>query len=235
MARALAVHARYSERLSRVAVIVDLSSRHSLDFAEAFSREFHVRRGRVMEEITFHPGDADLGSLLDRAAEEDVEGVLIMASHDDVLRMVEGSRSPEAAELVLLGAAEWEGAALEAALANHPGGGWRVSHFHPGEAQAEADGSAAVVAFVAVYEEEFGKPPSDIAALTYDTTRAVLSVFDPRADGSEMAERLRKIQYFVGVTGTVHMDAGGRPRGKSFVLEQLHESPGSAFFQRLGD
>ena len=235
MARALAVHARYSERLSRVAVIVDLSNRHSLDFADAFSREFHVRRGRVMGEITFHPGDPDLGTLLDRASEQDVQGVLIMASHDDVLRMVEGDHSPEAAQLVLLGAAEWEGPALEAALADHPGGAWRVSHFHPDEARAETDGAAVVAAFVAAYEEECGKPPSDIAALTYDATRAVLSVFDPSADGSEMAERLRRIQYFVGVTGTVHMDAGGRPRGKSFVLEQSRESIGSAFFQRLGD
>jgi branched-chain amino acid transport system substrate-binding protein len=235
MASELAVHARYALRLSRLAVIVDLSDRHALGFAESFSREFSVRRGRVVGELTFHPGDLDQATLLDRAAQWDVEGVLIMASHDDVLTMLEGARTPAADHLVLLGATDWEGPDLEAALVARAGGAWRVSHYHPDEALGAGDGAAALADFVAEYEKLHGEPPSDIAALTYDAARAVLSVFDPGLDGSEMAEQLRGIQYFVGITGTVHMDAGGRPRGKTFVLEQLRDPDRSAFFQRLGD
>lgn len=251
MARELAVHARYALRLSRVAVIVDLADRHALGFAEAFSREFHVRRGRVMGELTFHSGDPDESTLLDRAAEWNVQGALVMASHDDVLIMVEGASSPAASQLVLLGTADWEGTGLEAGLAGRPGGAWRISHYHPDEALAgtatgtatgiapgiapDSDEASAAAGFLVAYEKRRGERPSGIAALTYDATRAVLSVFDPEADGSEMAERLRDIQYFVGLTGTVHMDAGGRPRGKTFVLEQLRDSDRFAFFQRLGD
>ncbi len=244
MARELATHARYALRLSRVAVVVDLASRHALGFAEAFSREFHLRRGRIVGELGFHSSDDDRDSLLDRAAKLQVEAVLLMASHDDALGIVQGARSTEARELALLGASDWEGEALDQALGARPGSAWRVSHFHPEEAQARAPGAVgggapaggvSVAGFVDAFRALHGETPSDVAALTYDTARAVISVFDASADGSEMAHRLRDLQYFVGVTGTVHMDTGGRPRAKTFVLEQLHQADRPSFFQRLGD
>jgi len=245
MARELAVHARYTLRLSRLAVIVDLSSRHSLGFGEAFAREFQVRRGRIVEELTYQgTGRSAVSStgqrddrrgLLDRVAELDVEGVLVAGDHDDVLLMLEAARSPRVRELVLLGSSAWEGPALEASLPGRVGGAWRVSHYHHDEAALPSEAARGVSDFITRFEAAYGEPPGDLAALAYDTARAAFAVFDPSLDGPAIRERLAEIQFFVGITGSVHMDPGGRPRAKTFVLEQLHDEARSGFVQRLGD
>ncbi len=248
MARKLATHAAYDLRLQHVVVVVDLSDRHALGFAESFAHEFVVRRGRIVAELPFHPGDEDVPGLLDRAAErlrrsaeegrpvpDDRRGVLVMASHDDVLAMVRGARSPAVADLVLLGGADWEGPELEAALAGRFRGAWRVSHFHPDEGAPDATRGPDVSTFLDAWSRRHDEPPSDIAALAYDATLAVLPQLADAADGAELADRLRELAFLGGVTGRVHMDASGRPRNKSFVLEQLHDPRRSAFFERSGE
>jgi branched-chain amino acid transport system substrate-binding protein len=228
LARRLSSLARHELRLSTMALVVDLTSRQALNLAELFGREFHIGLGRVVGEVTYYHGDDGLGGALDRVAEMGVDGVLLAGHHDDVLAMLEGATNPRVKDLVLLGPPSWEGVALEAALDRRGIEAWRAGHFHADEQGPEA------VAFVEAFLEAYGEPPSGVAALAYDAAQAVFAAFDPDLDGSAMRDRLLEIQYFVGATGIVHMDSGGRPRSKSLVLEPLGASRLAAPVQRLG-
>ena len=234
LARELAVHARYTLRLERVGVVVDLTDRHALGLAEAFEREFSQRRGRIVGELPFHP-DEPTGKVLATAAGWDADGLLLAASHGPVMDLLQTARPRDLADLVLLGDSRWNGPGLREQLAGRVAGAWVAGHFDPGEAQDEGPRAEAVADFLEAYRRREDAPPDDVAALTYDAARAVLQVFDGRRDGPELARALRELQYVVGVTGTLHMEGGGRPDGKTLVLRQLHDPSRPTFFERVGD
>jgi len=236
VARELAAFARYRLQIARVALVVDLADRHALGLADAFAREFHMRRGRVLDQISIHGCDEQAVSALERAAALDVEAVLIAAGHAPLMTMLAGCPASRLSDRVLLGDACWKGPGLDELLAERrPEGAWIAGHFHPDERELPSETGAQVGRFVDAFVARQGQPPDELAALAYDAARAMLAVYDRDADSQELCRRLRELQYVVGVTGTIHMESGGRPRSKTLVIEQLHDPRRSGFEERVGD
>lgn len=226
-ATALATFARDTLGLRRMAVVVDLGTSYSVDLATAFQKQFVRRRGEIVAEIGYW-GDEPAGTAaLDRVAGLDVEGALVAGYGADVARMVRASTDPRLADLVVLGGDGWDHGGLRAVLPGAVDQAFHTSHFHVDDPRA-----AVVGPFVERFTAAYQVAPSDFAALTYDTTRAVLSVFDPALDGPAMANRLQSLRGFDGVTGVVTMDPDGNPTGKGIVLEELVPSGASLYVER---
>lgn len=232
VAETLAHFARYDLKLQRLAVVLDLANSYSVGLAEQFTREFVRARGRIVAEVAYYSDPAELATVLDRVAALDVEGALIAEYHDNVVAMLAGAKDERLARLVLLGSDGWEGPALPAALEGRVRGAYYTSHFSPDESQVADERQTQVADFLRRHQDRFGgPPPSDFVALGYDAGRAVLSVFDPAADGAGMAERLARLRH-AGITGRIQFDAEGDPIGKTMVIEQLHRPAGENRFVR---
>lgn len=225
--RALAAWARDELGLERVAVVVDLRAAYSLGLAESFSREFQRRSGLIAGEVSYYGGDPALTGVLDEVAAMDIDGALLAGYAPDLILMVEGARNPSVKDLVLLGGDAWGGAGLPDALAGRVKGAYHTRHFNP------EDDRPRVTGFLDAYRAHTGSSPSDAAALAYDAASAVFSVFDPKLDGPELLVRLRGLQDFPGVTGTIDIDARGAPGSKAVILEQYHDPDRPAFVARI--
>jgi len=226
-ARALAGWARMTLHLERVATIVDLRSGYSLGLARAFSREFSRLNGRIVGEVPYHAGGADVPPALDAAAALDVEGVLVAGYAPDILVMVESAHDPRVAGLVLLGGDGWGGGTLDRALAGRVRGAYHTRHFDP------SSDEPVVREFVARWRAATGEMPSDAAALTYDAARVVLALLPPEPDVALLRQRLLGLRDRAGVTGMLTIDARGASVRRSIFLEQLHATSGASIVARL--
>jgi ABC-type branched-subunit amino acid transport system substrate-binding protein len=176
--------------------------------------------------VTYHAGDADRDGVLDRVCALLPEAAFVAGYHDDVVAMLAGARDPRLAQLVLLGSDGWDGPDLPRLLPGRVREAFHVAHVALDE---ERPGLAD---FAQRFAAAAGVPPGDVAALAYDTARAVLSVYDASLDGPELCDRLLGIRVFEGLTGTVRMDAAGNPQAKSLVVLQLHDPLAPRFFER---
>jgi branched-chain amino acid transport system substrate-binding protein len=225
--RALARWAAAEAGLSRVAVVVDLDSAYSLGLASAFEREFRRLGLRVTGEVPYRSGGEERAGVLDAVAALDVEGALVAGYAPDIVVMLQGARSEAVAGLVLLGGDGWSGSGLRQALVGRVAAAYHTRHLDPTATDPRVTG------FLAAYEARHQAPPSDAAALGYDAARVVLSIHDPLAGGAELLARLRAVQGFPGVTGTVSLDPLGSAMGKPVVLVRLDGEDGPEVIGRL--
>ncbi len=237
-AAALATHARYSLDLTRLALVIDLSTTESVESAAAFAAEFRRRRGRIVAEITYWggrgPGPDERGALLGRVAASGAEGAFIPAGARDVAAMIDGADASERAALVLLGMSAWDTEALRSAAAGRVAGAYFAGHFAPDEVDTGA-GASAALAFARLYREREGGEADGHAALGYDVTRTVLAALGEGASRSGVRSRLAGVRRLDGATGTLTLDAHGSAAHKSLVLQQAHDPSSPRFVARLPD
>ncbi len=228
-ARALASFARRDLQLGNVIVAVDLTQSYSVGLAEAFSREFRMLQGLVLDEHAYFGGDdpEGLAGVLAWAARREADGVFIPGYAKHVERMVEGTDDAVLADLVLLGADGWDQPGLQTLLVDRVAGAYYTTHFSLDE---QRPGGAA---FVDAFRERAGADPTGFAALAYDAARAVEQVFDAAIEAATVRDRIGRLRRFEGVTGRVTLGPDGSPASKGIVLEQLHDSRRSRFIRRL--
>jgi branched-chain amino acid transport system substrate-binding protein len=219
-AAALAAFAEQELRLQRLALVVDLTSAYALGLADAFSCAFQERRGRIVETVYYHGSTEDGLHALDTVAGMDVQGALLAGYAPDLVPMVKSAKSPRLSGLVLLGGDGWAAPELQRALAGRVAGAYHTRHFNP------SAGTPEVTAFLDAWSVRHQKPPGDFAALGYDAARAVLSVFDHSLDGPALKQRLGGLSGFLGVTGTITLDAQGGAQRLPIVIESFHEPDG---------
>jgi len=227
VAKALAVFARFELQLSRVEVVVDLSSRWSVGLGQAFADAFRQRNGRVMREVGHAPTLGDADTLLRGIDTDEVEGALLVLHHDTLMTALRGADDAALAELTLLGVDGWNGPGLEEQLAGRVRGAYVGRHFSPAEARAEA--------FVTRHTALFGSVPGDPEALAYDASRMLLGLWSDELSPDALRRALLEQHHVPGVTGTLRMAPDGSPNAKSIVLEQLHDPSQPRFLRRLAD
>ncbi len=219
-AASLAGFAEEDLRLRRLALIVDLDSGEALALADAFSREFQRRRGRIVDTVYYRAGAAGVPNALDGAAALDVQGALVAGEAGDLAAMVGAARSPRLAELVLLGGDGWDGPGPPAVLAGRVAGAFRARHFDPASDRPQA------AAFAAAFRERYGRAPGDAAALGFDAASLALAALQRSPDPAALRRAVADATAFPGVTGAITFDAQGLVTHPSVAIESLHEAGG---------
>ena len=214
-ARALAGWARMTLRLERVATVVDLRSSYSQGLAQAFSREFSRLNGRIVGEVSYRSGDVEVSGALNAVADLPAEGALLAGYTPDIELMLKGATAPRLADLILLGGDGWGGGSLDRAFAGRVRGAYHTRHFDP------RSPDPVVADFVQRWTAATGRPPSDVAALTWDSARALLSVLPDRSDPALLHERLLGLHDRAGVTGVLTIDPRGTAMRRTIYLERL--------------
>lgn len=208
--------------LKKAAVLKDVKNDYSVGLAQYFTEEFTKRGGTVVVEQAYSSGDQDFRAQLTAIKAQAPEIVVVPGYYTEG-----GLIARQARELgltqPLLGGDGWEseqliqigGEALEGCYySNH----WSLDAPDPGLQE-----------FVTKYKAKFGREPDAIAGLAFDAARVLfhaldrMSIEDPQtfaglgstkagtparaAATGKLRDRIAATQAYVGVTGTISLDA----------------------------
>ena len=115
----------------------------------------------------------------------------------------------------LLGADGWDSPKLVEIGGEAMEGSYLSNHY------SVDDPSPAVRKFVDAYKAKYGAEPDSIAALTYDATRILADAITRAGstEGKRIRDALASTKDFVGVTGTITMDADRNPVKPAVILK----------------
>ncbi len=188
----------------RVAIFMDVEQDYCVGLANFFYDKF-TRLGGVAFKLFYRTGDQDFAAQIASAMQLGVDTIYIPGYYTEAALIARQARQMgftgkllagdgvEFPELVKIG-----GEAVE--------GMYFTTHYHPKGAATEVS-----KIFVKKYREKYGEDPSAAAALAYDAYMMMLKAIEMAGepDPVKIAQNIRKIKDFPGVTGYITIDANG--------------------------
>lgn len=212
-ALAMASFARDDLKLTRVAVLRDLSSEYSLRLAQAFGERFVAAGGVVAFDEAFDRVDASVFPVVEKLVAAEVEAVYLPLYEEEILRIVSAA-SGMGARLRFLGSDGWDVATV-VQLGPPIEGSYFTSHYSADEPRPE------VQHFVKAFSEIYNEQPDAMAALGYDAVQFGLSAIrrEGSSDRARLAKALAAPPPYPGVTGDLTLDRRRQPQKAAVVLQ----------------
>ena len=203
----------------RAALLFNVADAYSSGITGVFSRELAARGGRVVLSEKFTTGAEDFRAQLSR----------IKVAHPDVLFL------PNFPNEILLQVRQARELGMEVPIA----GGDAMSYSEPGYMAAIEGASYSVhfsadsaegpkaARFLAAYRKAYGHEADQGGALSYDALSLLLEAVRARqsVDSREIAEGLRGIDAFEGVTGSMTFGGAPDPRKGVDVVRMENGTP----------
>ncbi len=210
----LSSFARQNLKARTAAILVDARNDYSVGLAQAFRQSFEKEGGRIVGELKYTEGDSDFSAQL-TAIRALVPDVLVVPGYYTDAGLIARQAEALGLDAVLLGADGFDSPKLTEIGGEAIEGAYFSNHY------SVDDPSPAVRRFVAAYRRRYGADPDSIAALSYDATRLLADAI--RRAGSTEGKRIRDAladtKGFVGVTGTITMDADRNPIKPAVILK----------------
>jgi branched-chain amino acid transport system substrate-binding protein len=198
----MAVFAKNTLKLHRVALLTSVSSAYSVGLAKYFKERFIADGGEIVIEQKFTEGDKDFNAQLTAIKAAGVEGIFVPGYYTEAALVCRQARELDM-NMPLFGGDGWEapelikigGAAVE--------GCYYSTHYSP-----QVD-TPAVKAFVAKFQARYdGEIPDAMAALGYDSAEVMADAIRRAGstDGPAVRDALAATKGFEGVTGVTTMD-----------------------------
>jgi branched-chain amino acid transport system substrate-binding protein len=201
-------------RLSRAAVLYDLTNSYNRGIAEIFQASFTAQGGDVVAFESYLVGEDNFRPQLSRIQAADPDFIFLPNFTNDVLRQAQQAREM-GITAVFLGSDSWEWQRLtdDPAL----DGAYFSNHYNPEQSNADSQD------FVSAYQNRYNALPTGGAALTYDAFQLIFQAMqNERATDAEAVQRgLAAIVEFPGVTGSIRYVDGRRDPIRSVVILQL--------------
>lgn len=193
-------------KAKKVAIFTDIEQDFCVGLASFFRKNFTSFGGEVFEEY-YRTGDQDFSAQLTDALSRKPDLLYIPGYYTEVALIARqarqfGYRGPilsadgcEAQQLINIG-----GDAVENL--------YYTTHYHPDAAQTDI-----AKVFVKKFEEKFGERPSALSALIFDAYLMILKAIEKAnsTNPEDIANALRSIKDFKGVTGIITMGNDGNP------------------------
>lgn len=188
----------------RVAIFMDVEQDYCVGLANFFADKFKKLGGKI-DKLFYKTGDQDFAAQVAAAMQFGADTIYIPGYYTEAALIARQARQMgfkgkllagdgvEFPELVKIG-----GKAVE--------GMYFTTHYHPKGAATETSKR-----FVKKYKEKYGEDPSAASALAYDAYMMLLQAIEMAGepDPAKIAENIRKIKDFPGVTGVITIDANG--------------------------
>lgn len=202
----------------RVALLFDVASAYNSGIARIFAQETSSLGGRVVAEETYTTGARDFRTQLARIKAARPDALFLPNYSVEILTQVTQMQEV-GLKVPILGAdaMSFTEPRYDAAIE----GAWYCVHFSPDRPGDQA------VEFMTRYQKRYSHAPNQAGALSYD---AVSLLFDAaRARGSvearDIADGLRSIGRFDGVTGAMSFEGSPDPRKGVVVVRMEKGSP----------
>lgn len=209
----MARFARQNLKLSKVGLLVDTSAPYSVGLAEFFRQGFEAEGGRIVSEQRFTGGDKDFRAQLTALKGKGVEAVFAPSYYTSGGLILRQARDL-GLSVPMLGSDGWEAPELLEVAGATADGAYFPVHFSLENTEAASSG------FVARFTRRFGKSPTGVSALAFDTL-ALIAEAIRRAGAAEsvkIRDALAATRDFGGITGRITIDARRNARKPAVII-----------------
>lgn len=200
----------------RAAVLYDVASEAPKSQAELFRQVLEELGGTVVAFETYTTGDRDFSAQLTKIKSADPEIIFLPAYYNDVGLVAQQARR-QGITLPLVGSDAWSSPELIALSEGAVEGSYFANHY------AADIATPAAQQFINAYRQQYGKPPDDVAALTYDAFGVLAKALEAAAkvDREALREAMAGLSNYSGVTGDIRFTPGSGDPVKSAVIMQV--------------
>ncbi|OJV64320.1 MAG: amino acid-binding protein [Clostridiales bacterium 38-18] len=193
------------------AVLYNIEDAYSDGLANAFNTKF-AELGTITDFEGYTTKDADFKAVLTKIADKDPD-VIFLPDYTAKVGVILSQIKELGIDVIAIGGDGWDG--IEADYADVAEGHYFANHY------AKTDSAQIVQDFIAAYEKEYGKTPSALAALGYDSTYIMAQAME-KAKSTEAQKVVDALAKTDGdyVTGHITFDANGDPV-KSISIIQI--------------
>lgn len=201
-------------KIKNVAILRDVKNDYSVGLANFFAETFKKGGGTISVDQSYGAGDIDFKSQLTAIRSKNPDAIFVPGYYTEV-----GLIARQAKELgikaPLMGGDGWDSPKLTEIGGPAINGSYFSNHY------SEENKAPNVQKFIADYKAAYGNVPDGLAALGYDSG-LILADAIKRAGGTEsvaLRDAINKTKGFVGVTGTITLDANRNPVKSAVVLK----------------
>jgi branched-chain amino acid transport system substrate-binding protein len=202
-------------------ILIDNSSDYSKGLAKSFKEEFLKIGGKLVttEDLTYVQKDIDFQSILRKVKRANPEVIFLPGYYGEAALIIKQARML-GIEAIFLGGDGWDSPKLFEIGGDAVKGNYLSSHFAPD------DKDPIVKAFVDEYEQKFGAKPGAMAALGYDTISLLADAISRAKSMSpeDINTAILETKDFVGITGSITIDAERNSKKAAVVLETTTKS-----------
>lgn len=213
--RALARFAARDLGARKAALLHDESGAEA---AAVFREAFKEAGGAIVADETYAPGASDFAAPLGKIVAAAPDVLFLPAYYPDVPPIARQARQL-GLTATLLGSDGWIAPDLLGVAGADVEGAYLCSHFSTTIRTPEAE------RFIGAYRERHGRPPDDVAALTYDACGLLAEALRRAGKDSREAvrEALAQIRDYRGVTGVFHFEPGSGDPAKTAPILQIKD------------
>lgn len=198
------------------AVLYDVASEAPKSQADLFRQVFEQLGGTVVAFETYTTGDRDFSAQLTKIKSANPDIIFLPAYYNDVGLVAQQARRQGIA-LPLVGSDAWSSPELIALSQGAVEGSYFANHY------AADIATPAAQQFIGAYRRQYGKPPDDVAALTYDAFGLLAKALQGagKVDREAVRDAMVGLSNYSGVTGDIRFTPGSGDPVKSAVIMQV--------------
>jgi len=210
----MAKYARENLKVSKVAILRDVSNDYSVGLADFFAAKFKELGGEIVSDQSYKDDDKDFKAQLTAIKGKAPQALYVPGYYGAVALLARqvrelGMKQP------LLGGDGWDSSQLYEIAKGALDGSAFSNHY------SQENPDPVIQDFVKRYKEGFGQIPDGLAATGYDAARIAFAAMDRAKDltGPSIREALEQTRDFRGVTGTISIDADHNAVKPAVVLK----------------
>ena len=200
----------------RAAVLYDVASEAPKSQAELFREVFESLGGQIVAFETYTTGDRDFSAQLTKIKSANPDIIFLPAYYNDVGLIAQQARR-QGITVPLVGSDAWSSPELIALSQGAVEGSYFANHY------AADIATPAAQRFITAYQQQYGKAPDDVAALTYDAFGLLAKALQGAGtvDRQAVRDAMVGITDYSGVTGDIRFAPGSGDPVKSAVIMQV--------------
>jgi branched-chain amino acid transport system substrate-binding protein len=212
--KVMAVFARQTLKLDKVAILKDVKNDYSIGLADAFQKAFVAAGGTIAAEQSYSQGDTDFSAQLTAIKSSGAQAIWVPGYYAEV-----GAIARTAVRLgvkvPLMGGDGWDAPELFTIGGEALNGSYFANHFAPDQASAMAQ------KFVADFKTKYGQEPTGLGALGYDGVVVIADAIKRagKAEPAAIRDALAATKDLETVTGKITMDKDRNPEKSVVVLK----------------
>jgi len=210
--KVMADFARDQLKFDSVAVLKDVKNDYSIGLADAFTKAFVARGGKIAVEQSYSAGDTDFSAQITAIKAANVQGMYVPGYYAEVGAIARTAQRL-GLKVPLMGGDGWDAPDLFEIAGDALNGSFFSNHFAPDVATAKSQ------KFVSDFKKKYGQDPTGLGALGYDAAAVLFDAIKRvgKVDPASIREGLAGTKNFEGVSGTITINAN-RDADKSAVI-----------------
>lgn len=203
----------------KVGILYNLEDDYSKTLAELYKKSWEEQGGQVVIYESFGQKDQDFSVQLTKLVNSDAE-LLYLPAYYNLVALVTSQAKDLGWKKPIVGSDAWGSADLVPLSKGAVVGCYFTTHY------AAAGAVGKTKDFIESYKATYGYVPDDVAALTYDAVKIVLTAIQDagltgniKKDRIAVKDAMGKISGYVGVTGKMTFTPDGDPIKDAVVVQ----------------